>query len=210
MIGVDKGLFITFEGGEGAGKSTLIDRVFVHLAMKGYLTIKTREPGGTKTGELIRELLLHKKEVSLQARAELLLFLADRAQHVDEVILPALKRGEIVLCDRFNDSTLAYQGGARGFDLSIIENLCRFASAELPPQMTFYLDIDPRLGLERVKKSGVESDRIEAESLAFHDRIRTAYRAIVAREPHRVHLIDASASSDEVFQKTIEKIDAAL
>jgi dTMP kinase len=198
------GKLITFEGGEGAGKSTLMDKLFKELSSRGFSLMTTRAPGGTALGQEIRDLLLHKQELTLFARAELLLFLSDRAQHVDEVILPALKEGKIVLCDRFNDSTLAYQGGARGFGEENVRSLCHFATAGLEPHLTLYLDIDPELGLRRASPS---KDRIESETLLFHQNIRKAYHRISEKEPARFRLIDASRSPEEVFQEAMRVID---
>lgn len=192
-------MFITFEGGEGAGKSTLIDSVYQHLQKQGQKVVKTRAPGGTVTGHLIREMLLHKE--SLSPRAELLLFLADRAQHVEEIILPALKEGSVVLCDRFNDSTLAYQGGARGFDKEWVKKLCAFATQNLQPDLTLYLDLDPAEGLRRVDHR--TKDRIEAETLEFHQKIRTAYLEIAQKEPKRFHVLNASQSPKDVFAQAL-------
>lgn len=188
-------MFITFEGGEGAGKTTLIQKVNTELQQRGKKTLQTRAPGGTQIGSAIRDMLLHIQ--GLSPRSELLLFLADRAQHVDEIIRPALEQGSIVLCDRFNDSTLAYQGGARGFDEEWICSLCNFATKNLQPDITLYLDIDPKIGLGRVSRS---KDRIESEKLAFHQKIRDAYLRIAQKEPQRFHLLDATKTPDEVFK----------
>lgn len=159
-----KGKFITFEGGDGAGKTTLIESVHAALTSKGKRVLKTREPGGSLVGAGIRQLLLHSAS-PLTKRCELFLFLADRAEHVDKVILPALEKGEIVLCDRFNDSTLAYQAGARGINEEQVRDLCSIASHGLDPDLTLYLDLDPRIAFERVKKMGKVKDQIEGEGL---------------------------------------------
>jgi dTMP kinase len=208
-----RGLFITFEGGEGAGKTTLIERVYDYLKKKRHPVVKTRAPGGTPVGQEIRKLLLtqpKKGVIPPSSRCELLLFLADRAQHVDESILPALKAKQIVLCDRFNDSTMAYQGGARRFDPKLLHFLCSFASNELLPDLTFYLDLDPKIGLTRTQQARSGKDRIESEALRFHNNIRRAFRQIAKKEPERVMLIDASKTPEQVFQQAIEKIDALL
>ena len=194
-------MFISFEGGEGAGKSTLIEKIYAHLAHLGKPVLLTRAPGGTMTGELIRHLLLHHDEKDISARTELFLFLADRSQHVQEVILPALNQKNIVLCDRFNDSTVAYQGGARGFEIDWIRKLCHFATQDLEPDITLYLDIDPLEGLSRVKRS---KDRIEKETLAFHQKIRSAYLAIAKKEPKRFHVLDGSQPPDDVFEHAMQ------
>jgi dTMP kinase len=205
-----EGLFITFEGGDGAGKSTLIGKVFDHLEKEGQTVLKTRAPGGTEIGQEIRNLLLHKQGSPLSKRCELLLFLADRAQHVDQQILPALSEGKIVLCDRFNDSTVAYQGGARGLTPEIVSHLCQFACNGLTPDLTLYLDLDPKIGFERVKKAGMTKDRIESETLEFHQKIRETFRQIAVSEPNRFVILDASKTAEEVFQLAKERIDALL
>lgn len=205
-----KGTFITFEGGDGAGKTTLIHSIFNYLEKAGRNVAETRAPGGTQIGQDIRNLLLHKHDAPLSKRTELLLFIADRAQHVDELILPNLKKGKIVLCDRFNDSTLAYQAGARGFDEKWVRTLCDFACDGLKPDLTLYLDLDPKIGFERVKKAGVAKDRIESETLKFHQKIRTAFKKIAKKEPKRFIIIDASQSPEEVYAAAKVRIDALL
>ncbi len=198
-----QGKLITFEGGEGAGKTTLIEALFSHLKKEGKNLLKTRAPGGTKTGEAIRDLLLHKNDVSLAAKTELLLFLADRAQHVQEIILPALKKGEIVLCDRFNDSTVAYQGEGRGFGMDKVYDLCAFAASALTPNLTIYLDLDPKLGLRRASSN---KDKIESEALAFHEKIRQAFHQIAKKEPNRFRIIDATQTKETVLAQALELI----
>lgn len=207
-----KGKFITFEGGEGAGKTTLIEKVYQALLQQGHSVIKTRAPGGSPLGEKIRALLLEKSLLSVSARTELLLFLADRAQHVEEIIRPALKKGQIVLCDRFNDSTIAYQGGARGWDKKWVHKLCDFATDDLDPTLTLYLDIDPKIGFMRLKnkRQGQEKDRIESEKLLFHQKIRRAFRQIAKEEPRRFRILDASCTSDEVFEEAMRYVQRLL
>ena len=204
------GVFITFEGGDGAGKTTLIEKLYSYLKKQSCDVVKTRAPGGTDLGQEIRRLLLEKREVPLSERAELLLFLADRAQHVDQIIRPALKGKKILLCDRFNDSTYAYQGGARGFGEALVRKLCDFSCDGLHPHLTLYLDLDPLIGLKRVKKAGLTKDRIESEKLPFHRSIRRAFHRIAKKEPKRFHLLDASQSPEAVFEDAKEKIDALL
>ncbi len=205
-----KGLFITFEGGDGAGKSTLIDELYSYLVGCRRNVIQTRAPGGTPVGAKIRQLLLHTHDGPIGERCELLLFLADRAQHVEELIRPALQEGKIVLCDRFNDSTVAYQAQGRGLTAEWVDALCRFACDDLKPDLTFYLDLDPSVGLERVKKAGVAKDRIESETLQFHQSIRRAFQEIVQKEPKRCILIDASHTKEEIFNRAKEEIDAVF
>lgn len=201
-----KGHFITFEGGDGAGKSTLIEHLFSVLKDRGHRVITTRAPGGTLPGQMIRHLLLNAR-APLVSRCELLLFLADRAQQVETIILPALHEGKIVLCDRYNDSSIAYQGVARGLDLSSVELLCRFASLHLEPDLTIYLDLDPQIGLDRLKLIGEEKDRIEQENLDFHNKIREAFLAIARTSPQRFHCIDASFPKEIVFKNALKLID---
>lgn len=196
-----RGFFVTFEGGEGAGKTTLIEEIARQLSQEGRRVLKTREPGGTQLGEAIRAILLqHEKPIS--PYAEFSLFLASRAQHVMEVIGPALEEGKVVLCDRFNDSSIAYQGAARGLGMEKVAAFCEFISQGLEPQLTLYLDLDPNLGLKRAAKER-KQDRIEAETLLFHQKIREAYLSIHRADPHRFRLIDASQSPAKVFEEAM-------
>ncbi len=205
-----KGLLITFEGGEGAGKTTLIEKVFAYLQSKKHPVVKTRAPGGTPIGLSIRDLLLNQLEHTMSKRCELLLFLSDRAQHVDEFIAPALEKKQIVLCDRFNDSTIAYQSGARGFEEKWVRKLCEFACEKTKPDLTLYLDLDPKIGFARVQKAGMAKDRIESETLRFHQSIRKAFHKIAKKEPKRFLILDASQSPEHVYKQAIEKINALL
>jgi dTMP kinase len=205
-----KGIFITFEGGDGAGKTTLIQKIFNDLEKLGLNVLQTRAPGGTEIGREIRTLLLHKHEAPLSKRCELLLFLADRAQHVDELILPHLRKGKIILCDRFNDSTIAYQSGARGFKEKLVQELCKFASDALKPDLTLYLDLDPKIGFERVKKAGLAKDRIESETLKFHQKIRRAFKQIAKKEPKRFIILDASKTPEEVYTQASTQLTKFL
>ena len=205
-----RGKLITLEGGEGSGKTTLLEALQKRLLSLGYAPLVTRAPGATETGKKIRDWVMHQK-LPLTKQAELFLFLADRAQHVEELLLPALKEGKIILCDRFNDSTLAYQGAARGENLQFIEKLCLFATQGLTPDLTLYLDIPPEEGLLRaqaavVKEGKPSYDRIEQEKISFHEKVRMAYRALVEKEPGRIQLIDARQSPEEVFQNALEKV----
>jgi dTMP kinase len=202
------GLFITFEGGEGAGKTTLIEEVARTLASQGLTVLKVREPGGTGLGEDLRTLLLqHKGPIS--PYAELALFLASRAEHIFEVIAPALKEGKIVLCDRFNDSSIAYQGKARALGVEKVAQMCDFISEGLKPALTLYLDLDPKVGLSRAAKARAQ-DRIEAEKLSFHQKIREAYLSIHRAEPSRFCLIDAASPPDQVFQQAMKYLRPLL
>ncbi len=198
-----RGLFITFEGGEGAGKSTLIDQVSLQLTREGHSILKTREPGGTPLGEQIRKILLQGE--SMTAEAELCLFLAARAEHINQVIGPALEEGKIVLCDRFNDSSISYQGAARGLGIEKVAEFCNFISQGLKPDLTLCLDISPEKGLARAK-ARQHHDRIEAETLEFHSRIRQAYLQMHNADPRRFHLIDAEETIPQVCENAMRLI----
>jgi dTMP kinase len=210
-------MFITFEGGEGAGKTTLINQIEHYLTAADYVVVKTREPGGSALGDLIRQWLLNSNSrVKIGNKAELFLFLAGRAQHIDEVIRPALSEGKTVLCDRFNDSTIAYQGYARNFGMDIVENFCNFVSCEIHPLLTFYLDINPQIGLGRTKgisKDHAPSgtvDRIEGEQLEFHRRVRQGFLTIAAQNPERMAILNASQPQEAVFQQAIQVLEKRL
>ena len=198
------GWFITFEGGEGAGKSTMIQRTYRWLRDHGHEVVNTREPGGTVLAEQIRDIVLDSKNVSLCAKAELLLVFAARAQHLDELIRPALARGSTVLCDRFTDATWAYQGGGRGMPEELIATLERAVHGDLQPDLTLLLDLPVERGLERVSGRGA-ADRIEQESLAFFNRVRQTYRGRAAAAPQRFAVIDASVDEERVW-KQVEQV----
>ncbi len=204
-----QGLLVTFEGGDGAGKSTLMKGLYKLLEERGESVIQTRAPGGTLVGERIRSLLLEHK-APLSDRCELFLFLADRAEHMKEVIVPALREGKIVLCDRFNDSTLAYQGVARGLDAKTVSSLCLFATDGKTPDLTFYLDIAPKLGIARTLHKTGEKDRIESESLDFHEKIRQAFLHIAQQDPKRVRVLDATQSPETLLKQALLQFDDML
>ena len=188
------GRFITFEGPEGSGKSTHIRRLARRLRRCGLRVLVTREPGGTPTGERIRELLQHGPGGrALAPETELLLFAASRAQLVRQVIRPALRRGLWVLCDRFTDATRAYQGGGRGLDASWIESLARTVHGDLSPDLTLLLDLPVDVGLRRARaRAGAAADRFEGETLQFFERVRATYLALAEREPQRFRVLDAT------------------
>jgi dTMP kinase len=199
-----KGRFITFEGGEGCGKSTQIRRLEAYLKEKGVEVLVTREPGGTRLAELVRGLLKDEKDDPPCDRAELLLFLAARAQLVKNVILPALDSGVWVLSDRFSDSTFAYQGYGRGLDLGILKVANDFACDSLKPDLTLLLDVPPEVASSRMRKRERETntlaDRIELAGEEFHRKLREGFRALAAAESDRVHAIDASGTPDQVWE----------
>lgn len=204
-----KGLFITFEGGEGAGKTTLIEKIVFQLSTTNRQILQTREPGGTDLGDQIRSLVLHLLR-PMSPYAELALFLASRAEHIREVIRPALDQGKIVLCDRFNDSSIAYQGAARGLGIEKVAAVCDFMCEGLQPDLTLYLDIDPAIGLKRVNEARQSQDRIESEALAFHTKIREGYHAIQKMHPKRFHMLDATKPKDVVFEEAMKLIETLL
>jgi dTMP kinase len=195
-----RGRFITFEGGEGAGKSTQLRRLAQRLRTPAREVIATREPGGSPGAEAIRYVLLSGAAKPLGADAEAILFAAARSDHVSAVIEPALRAGKWVLCDRFADSTRAYQGVLGNVDIRIINALERIAVGDTRPDLTLILDVPPELGLARaaVRRGHDEADRFEAESLAFHARLRDAFRAIAAREPDRCVVVDAAGDPEQI------------
>ena len=202
-------MFLTFEGIEGSGKSTIMERMAEQLHKQGLFVRMTREPGGTAFGRELRRLLLDIRSVDFSAQAELLLFLADRAQHLQELILPALGEGAILLCDRYADSTLAYQGYGRGMPLDRLTGLIEFATGGLWPDMTLLFDLPVERGLARARErnweegSEVSEGRFEAEDLAFHQRVRAGYLEIAARHPRRYAVVDASAPTDAVLRQSL-------
>lgn len=206
----EKGLFVTFEGGEGAGKTTLIDSLQKAFFQAGNRVTVTREPGGSSLGDKIRQLLLSQSElVTITPMAELLLFLADRSQHIEEIIKPALQQGKIVLCDRFNDSTVAYQGIGRGLGFEKVQNMCNLVTADTVPDLTFLLDVDPLVGLERVKKERVQ-DRIENEKLTFHEKVRQGFLTLAKQNPSRIIILNAIDPLESVFNEALKHVKAFL
>jgi len=207
-----RGLFITFEGGEGTGKTTQLKGLLGALRAAGRGVLETRDPGGTAIGNQIRDLLLDGENVRMTALAELLLYEASRAQLVHEVVRPALAAGQIVLCDRFIDSTVAYQGYGRGLDRALIAQLNSLASGGLRPDLTLFFDLDPAAGLaraaERLSHPRKAEDRIEREVLAFHQRVREGYRALAALEPERVAVLDASRGISELGEEIRRRVEA--
>ena len=205
------GKFITFEGPEGSGKSTHIRYLADHIISIGHTPLLTREPGGTRTGEAIRRLLQHEStDEEMSARTEILLFEASRAQIVDQVIAPALQRGEYVLCDRFYDSTLAYQGYGRGLPLTQLNVLNMFATNELSPDLTFLLDVSVEEGLRRIKARPGNLDRMERAEKEFHERVRNGYLELARQNPERFAIINTEMGPDEVKQKIIETLHTRL
>ena len=203
-----RGKFITIEGGEGAGKSSMMERLASWLDSHGHRVIKSREPGGTRLAEQIRVILLNSEHVELSSRAELLLIFAARAQHLEELIRPALARGETVLCDRFTDATWAYQGGGRKMAAELIAGLEQMVHGDLQPDLTLLFDIPVELGMTRVAGRG-EADRFEVESIRFFERVRKAYLDRAEANPHRFRVIDASQEEEQVWQRVKRILEEA-
>ena len=210
------GFFITFEGSEGGGKTTQVSLLAEALRARGHDVVETREPGGTPIGQTLRQLLLRphtgQPTDTLAPWAELLLMLADRAQHIHEVILPGLQAGRIVLCDRYADSTTAYQGYGRGFDLAEIVRLNAFVCGACRPQLTFVLDLPVTVGMERAqeRRGTAAVDHFEAASVSFHERVREGFLTIARAEPERVCLIDATQDIEAVHAAVLAGVRKRL
>lgn len=201
------GLFITIEGPDGAGKSSVVKKLVTAIQeTTSTPLVITREPGGSDIAERIRDILLDPIHTNMDDRTEALLLAAGRRQHVIEKIKPALERGDIVLCDRFVDSSIAYQGQARGIGIEEVKAINEFAIEGLRPDLTIYLDVDAEVGLNRIKdsKSNRTQDRLELEEVAFHEEVRKGYLALIKAEPERFVTVDASRSEEEVFERVWE------
>ena len=207
---IARGRFITFEGMDGCGKTTQFRLLAQWLRERGRDVTETVEPGGTAIGQQIRRILLDPASSEIKPRTELLLYFASRAQNVEQVIRPALERGGIVLCDRFTDSTLVYQGCGRGLDTAIVRDLDRIACGGLKPDVTVLIDIDPETSLQRARRrnerTGPAESRIDEEDAAFHERVRKGYLALAEAEPERIVTIDGRAGIGEVAQRVREAI----
>ena len=198
-------MFITIEGPEGSGKTTAVDTAVRELEKMGYQIVRTREPGGTPIAEQIRNVILDKNNTAMDQRTEALLYAASRRQHLVEKVWPALKEGKIVICDRYLDSSLAYQGGARGLGVDNILQVNSFATEGTFPDLTLLFDIDPKLGLARIAaNSNREVNRLDLEKIEFHNKVRNTFLELAKRYPERFVVIDASQSREEVAKKTLE------
>jgi dTMP kinase len=202
----DTGVFVCFEGGDGAGKSTQSRALAEWLCESGYSVCLTFEPGGTTVGEQLREIVLGHATGELSARTEALLYAADKAEHVDTVVLPALEEGQVVITDRYVDSSLAYQGAGRVLDLGEVTTLQRWATADLRPHLTVVLDVEPDRGLGRLE----ERDRIEAEGQEFHQRARQAFLDFAAADPDHYVVLDARSPVDEIAAAVRARVEPLL
>ena len=205
------GTFITFEGPEGAGKTTIIHMVQQKLIQEGYTIVLTREPGGIRIAEQIREIILNPSNTEMDARTEALLYAAARRQHLVEKVIPELNKGNIVLCDRFIDSSLAYQGNARGIGVEDIFAINQFAIEQTMPQATLYFDIEPEVGLERINNGRKdEINRLDLESLDFHYKVRDGYLSLLSEFPERIRRTDANQSVEKVCEEAYKQIKLIL
>lgn len=204
-------MFITLEGPEGSGKTTAVEAAVKKLQEMGYEIVRTREPGGTPIAEQIRNVILEKGNTAMDSRTEALLYAASRRQHLVEKVWPALKEGKIVICDRYLDSSLAYQGGARGLGIDNVLNINLFATEDTWPDLTLLFDIKPELGLARISaNSEREVNRLDLEKLDFHNKVRESFLSLAKRYPDRYVIIDASQSREEVAKATMEAILSRL
>lgn len=204
-----RGRWITLEGGDGSGKTTQSDLLASWLSDAGNAVLRTREPGGSEVGQLIRDIVLHHRG-DIAPRAEALLYAADRAHHVATVVRPALERGEIVLQDRYLDSSVAYQGAGRVLDATEVRDLSLWAAEGALPDLTVLLDLDPQTARERLDSADKPFDRLEAEKADFHGRVRDAFLALAAAEPERFLVVDASASTDVIAAEIRARVESFL
>lgn len=204
-------LFVTIEGPEGSGKTTIGKKIVERLIQEGYEVIYTREPGGIDIAEQIRNVILDVKNTNMDPRTEALLYAASRRQHLIEKIVPAIKDNKIIICDRFVDSSLAYQGHARHLGIDNVYEINKFAIDTLMPDLTLLFDIDPRIGLERINANKLrEVNRLDLEQLEFHTLVREGFLIIQSREPNRVKRVDASQSIEDVFNDAYKLIEQAI
>ncbi|RDI38388.1 dTMP kinase [Falsibacillus pallidus] len=205
------GIFITGEGPEGAGKTSILNKLAEDFSARGCNIVLTREPGGIRIAEQIREIILNKDNTEMDARTEALLYAAARRQHLVEKVKPALEKGAVVLCDRFIDSSLAYQGYARGLGIEEVYEMNLFATQDMMPDATLFFDITPEAGLERIEKNkGREVNRLDLEALDFHHKVYKGYQILLEKFHGRMHRIDASASFEEVYLAASKKFEQLL
>jgi dTMP kinase len=205
---MNRGLFITAEGPEGAGKTTILNMLTKRLQEDGKKVLQTREPGGIEIAEQIREVILNKENTAMDSRTEALLYAAARRQHLIEKVKPALQQGYVILCDRFIDSSLAYQGFARGLGIKEVYSINEFAVEGMMPHLTFYFDISPDVGLERINQNkSREVNRLDLENIQFHQKVREGYHLLLDMFPDRMYKIDAAQPVDHVFQEAYQKLE---
>lgn len=205
------GLFITIEGPEGAGKTTVLEHIVKELRKQGHPVVQTREPGGIAIAEQIRSVILNKDNTSMDARTEALLYAAARRQHLIEKVVPALQEGSIVLCDRFVDSSLAYQGHARGLGMDEVASINAFAIDGVMPQLTLLFDVRPEVGLARIHRhDGREVNRLDLEDLSFHQKVREGYLKLAQSHKERIVVIDAEQHQENVYEEVLAQIAKVL
>ncbi|MCX8023223.1 MAG: dTMP kinase [Syntrophorhabdaceae bacterium] len=202
-------MLITFEGVDGSGKTTQLDLLYGYLINKGYDVVKTREPGGTRFGEALREIFLE-PGINISSLSELLVFMAIRAQHIEEVINPSLKEGKIVLCDRFTDASYAYQGGGRGVDFGIIETLNRLVTKGVRPNLTILLDCKAEIAFKRKRSGECSLDRFEQERIDFYKQVRTVYLKLSKEDPKRFFVVNGSGTVEDIHKKIRVRVDRLL
>lgn len=206
-----RGKFITLEGGEGSGKTTMIGRIGSYFEEQGIPYVVTREPGGIEIAEKIRSIILDPLHTAMDARTEALLYAAARSQHLAEKVEPALRAGKAVICDRFVDSSLVYQGYARGLGIENVWAINRFAIGDLMPDVTLYLDIEPEVGLARIDAhDGREVNRLDLENLEFHRKVREGYFLLKEQFPERIRVIDASTKQEDVLAAMILSLETGI
>ena len=203
-----KGILITLEGPEGAGKTTILQQILPILTQVGVAILTTREPGGIRIAESIREIILAPENTAIDGKTELLLFAAARRQHLNEKVRPALAEGKIVIIDRFIDSSVAYQGYARGIDVADVQMINNFATDGLLPDLTLYFDVDTEIGLSRVMSGNREVNRLDLEAKEMHQKVRAGYQAIAKANPERIVTIDASQTIDQVVSTTLSTLQS--
>ena len=203
------GYFITFEGGEGTGKTTIINYISKYLNDKGYSVVTTREPGGIDIAEQIRSIILDVKNTKMDYRTEALLYAASRTQHLAEKVIPALNEGKIVLCDRYLDSSLVYQGIARGLGIDNVLKVNMFAT-EYMPNITFFIDVKPEICFKRLKDNNREMDRLDLENMNFHNMVYEGYKEVAKMYPKRIVSIDGDRTVEEIIKDVVKHIDKLL
>lgn len=202
--------FITIEGGEGSGKTSVIIKLIEELNKRGYQTLSTREPGGSKIAEEIREVILNVENTNMDYMTEALLYAASRRQHLEEVVKPAIKEGKLVICDRYVDSSLAYQGHARGLGIDNVYEVNMYATGGFMPDLTIFIDVPPEVGLNRIKNNNRPVDRLDLEKMNFHNLVHEGYLKVYERFPNRIVRIDGNKPLEEVYEDLLKIINQRL